>query len=136
MTGLPSERVTGIGGVFLKSKDPDALRAWYRDHLGVAVEPYGGATFLWKDDQRGEGEEVEGSTTWSVFDDASDYFDPSPARFMINYRVTSLDRMLEQLRAAGATVDDRIQEMEYGRFGWAMDPDGNRFELWEPAPGL
>jgi catechol 2,3-dioxygenase-like lactoylglutathione lyase family enzyme len=136
MTELPPERVTGIGGVFFKSKDPDALRRWYREHLGIAFEPGDGATFLWRDDQRGAGSEVTGSTTWSVFDEGSDYFDPSSARFMINYRVADLDRMRSQLRAAGVEVDDRVEAMEYGRFGWARDPEGNRFELWEPAPGL
>jgi catechol 2,3-dioxygenase-like lactoylglutathione lyase family enzyme len=128
--------VTGIGGVFFKARDPDALREWYRRHLGIAFEPGDGATFLWRDDQRGDGEEVSGSTTWSVFDERSDYFDPSTAWLMINYRVANLDRMLAQLRAAGVAVDDRVEEMEYGRFGWAMDPEGNRFELWEPAPDL
>jgi predicted enzyme related to lactoylglutathione lyase len=139
MTELPSERVTGIGGVFFKAKDPDALREWYRSHLGISFEPGDGHTFLWRDDQRSEAADVAGvagSTTWSVFDAATDYFDPSPAPFMINYRVPNLDRMLGQLRAAGVTVDDKVEEMEYGRFGWAMDPEGNRLELWEPAPGL
>jgi predicted enzyme related to lactoylglutathione lyase len=133
---LPTERVTGIGGVFFKSRDPAALREWYRAHLGIDHEPDDGAMFRWRDDQRTGGPEVAGSTTWSIFDDRSGYFDPSAARFMVNYRVSDLDRMLTQLRAAGVTVDDHVEASEYGRFGWAMDPEGNRLELWEPPPGL
>jgi predicted enzyme related to lactoylglutathione lyase len=136
MTDLPGERVTGIGGVFFKSSDPAALRDWYRTHLGIEFEPEDGATFLWRNDQRPDAEGVSGSTTWSIFPERTDYFDPSSARFMVNYRVSNLDRMLAQLREAGVPVDGRVEEMEYGRFGWAMDPEGNRIELWEPAPGL
>jgi predicted enzyme related to lactoylglutathione lyase len=122
------ERATGIGGVFFKSKDPAALGAWYRDHLGLELEAGQDAVsvFRWTD----------GTTTWSAFPDDTRSFEPSTAPFMINYRVSNLDRMLEQLRAAGALVDDRVEDSEFGRFGWAGDPEGNRFELWEPAPGL
>jgi predicted enzyme related to lactoylglutathione lyase len=114
--------------VFFKSKDPTALGAWYRDHLGLELEAGDGAVsvFRW----------TEGTTTWSPFPDDTRYFEPSTAPFMINYRVPNLDRMLEQLRAAGASVDDRVEDSEFGRFGWASDPEGNRFELWEPAQGL
>lgn len=122
------ERVVGIGGIFFKARDPRALAAWYRDHLGVPIErdkTY--ATFT-----AGEAEQTE----WSAFPDDTTYFAPSAAPFMVNYRVADLDRMLAQLRAAGAAVDDRVEEHEFGRFGWASDPEGNRFELWEPAgPG-
>lgn len=120
------ERVTGIGGIFLKARDPERLAAWYRDHLGVPVEAgqtYG--TFA---------AQPSGQTVWSAFPQDTPYFAPSEAPFMVNYRVSDLDRMLAQLQAAGAVVDDRVESYEYGRFGWATDPEGNRFELWEPPP--
>lgn len=129
------ERVTGIGGIFLKARDPKGLAAWYREHLGVPIaegQTYG--TFT-----AGPGGEAASpeQTVWSVFPADTPYFAPSAAPFMVNYRVADLDRMLAQLRAAGAAVDDRVEEYEYGRFGWASDPEGNRFELWEPAgPGF
>lgn len=127
------ERVLGLGGLFLKAKDPKALAAWYRDHLGVPIDEgqtYG--TFS----ARTEGDRPP-ETVWSAFPDDTDYFAPSTAPFMVNYRVADLDAMLAQLRAAGATVDDRVEDYEYGRFGWALDPEGNRFELWEPkGPGF
>lgn len=122
------QEVTGIGGIFFKAGDPDALAAWYREHLGVPVEAgqtY--ATFT-----AGEAEAPE-PTVWSTFPEDTTYFAPSTAPFMINFRVADLEAMLEQLRAAGVEVDDRVEEYEYGRFGWATDLEGNRFELWEPA---
>jgi predicted enzyme related to lactoylglutathione lyase len=110
------EKVTGIGGIFFKADDADALRRWYRESLGVDVDPnYGGAQF--------------GDTVWTIFKSSSKHFDKP---FMVNYRVSNLDAMLAQLRAAGAQVDDKIDDSEYGRFGWATDPEGNRIELWEP----
>jgi predicted enzyme related to lactoylglutathione lyase len=116
------QSVIGIGGIFFKSSDPSRLRAWYEENLGIAATEYG-TTF-----------EDGGPIVWSPFASDTTYFAPSEASFMINYRVRDLDKMLAQLRAAGATVDDKVEEMEgVGRFGHAMDPDGNRFELWEPA---
>ena len=118
------ERVVGIGGVFLKARDPKALAAWYREHLGVPVDPgqtYGALT------SSGPGE----MTVWSTFPADTQYFGPGPATFMVNYRVKDLDAMLAQLRAAGAQVEDKVEAHDYGRFGWATDPEGNRFELWE-----
>lgn len=127
------ERVLGIGGIFLKARDPEVLAAWYRDHLGIPIDPgqtYG--TFT-----AGTTSETPEQTVWSAFPVDTTYFAPSNAPFMVNYRVADLERMLAQLRAAGATVEDRIEEYEYGRFGWAMDPEENRFELWEPVgPGF
>jgi predicted enzyme related to lactoylglutathione lyase len=123
----PSERVTGIGGVFFKAKDPEALRRWYADNLGIAIEDYGGATFRW---------EAAGTTVWSIFDGDTDYFGPGSQAWMVNFRVSDLDAMREQLRAAGSEVDDHVEAHEYGRFGWAVDPEGNRFELWEPPEGM
>lgn len=122
------ERISGIGGVFLKAEDPTALAAWYRDYLGVPIEE--GQTYgTLKSAGAGD------VAVWSAFPMDSDYFEPTASPVMINYRVRDLDAMLAQLRAAGAEVDARIEEYEYGRFGWARDPDGNRFELWEPVDG-
>lgn len=119
------EKVVGIGGVFFKARDPKALAAWYREHLGLPVEPgqtYGAIV------SAAAGE----MTVWSVFPADTTYFGAGPSSSMVNYRVRNLEAMLAQLRAAGAQVDDRIEDYDYGRFGWATDPEGNRFELWEP----
>jgi predicted enzyme related to lactoylglutathione lyase len=125
-------RVTGIGGVFIKARDPKTLRAWYRDHLGIPVQDWGGATFQWA---AGNTDERPGATVWSVMPVESTYFAPSQASFMINYRVANLAEMLDTLRAEGCDVDDRTEESEFGKFGWVMDPEGNRIELWEPPLG-
>jgi predicted enzyme related to lactoylglutathione lyase len=125
------EHVTGIGGVFFRSKDPKALLEWYHIHLGIEpAEDFHGHVFRWKDPV-GAG----GSTTWAIFPADTAYFGDPGSSFMINFRVEDLDRMLEQLRAAGVEVTDRMEDSEYGRFGWAVDPEGNRFELWQPAAG-
>jgi predicted enzyme related to lactoylglutathione lyase len=119
------ERIAGIGGIFFKARDPKALAAWYREHLGMTVEPgqtYGALT------SSAAGEQ----TVWSTFPADTTYFGPGAATFMVNYRVKDLDAMLAQLRAAGAQVDEKVQDYDYGRFGWASDPEGNRFELWQP----
>jgi predicted enzyme related to lactoylglutathione lyase len=119
------ERITGIGGVFVKARDPHALAAWYERHLGVPVEA-GQSYGTLSSASAGE------VTVWSAFPETTSYFGPGPAAFMVNYRVRDLDAMLRQLREAGAEVDERVEEYDYGRFGWASDPEGNRFELWEP----
>ncbi len=124
------EKVTGIGGVFFKSKDPKALEAWYVDRLGVP-HGAGGIMFEWDDPTHPE---KKGTTVLGLFAAETKYFAPSTSPFMVNFRVRDLDAMVAQLRAAGVQVDDKIEDSEYGRFGWAMDPDGNRIELWEP-PG-
>jgi catechol 2,3-dioxygenase-like lactoylglutathione lyase family enzyme len=124
------KRVTGIGGVFFKARDPKAMRAWYQTHLGMDVQEWGGMTFRWADD----GHE-DGVTAWTIFPETSDYFNPSPSSFMVNYRVKDLAGLLDVLRAEGCVVDDRLEESEFGKFGWVMDPEGNRVELWEPPPG-
>ena len=119
------QSVIGIGGVFFKARDPKALAAWYREHLGVPVEAsqtYGANV------SSGPGEQ----TVWSTFPADTAYFGPGPAPFMVNYRVRDLDAMLAQLRSAGARVENRVEDHGYGRFGWATDPEGNRFELWQP----
>jgi predicted enzyme related to lactoylglutathione lyase len=123
------EKVTGIGGIFFKASDVKSLRDWYRDQLGVPIDEYGGASFEWRERDRAD---VIGMTVWSAFPTTSTYFEPTRAPFMINYRVENLDAMLDQLRSAGATVDEKVDDSEFGRFGWATDPEGNRFELWQP----
>lgn len=124
-------RVTGIGGIFFKSPDPKALGDWYRRHLGLALEDWGGVAFRWADDNPSG----NGTTIWSPFADDSGYFAPSTARFMVNFRVADLRALVDILRAEGCAVDDRVDESEFGIFGWVMDPDGNRIELWQPPPG-
>ena len=118
-------QVTGIGGVFFKTRDRAALIAWYKEHLGIDPSEHGSVAFQWND--------PNGVTVWGPFDHDTDYFDPSSAPFMINYRVDDLDGLLAKLRAAGVTVDDKVEDYDYGRFGWIMDPEGNRLELWEPS---
>ncbi|MEO8215607.1 MAG: VOC family protein [Acidobacteriota bacterium] len=126
------ERVQGIGGVFFKSRNPKVLAAWYKQHLGVPVESWGGASFRWRElDARGEA-----STAWSLFPEDTTYFAPGTASFMVNYRVDDLAAMIAQLRAGGVEVDEKIEESEFGKFGWGLDPEGNRFELWESPPSL
>ena len=119
------EKVQGIGGVFLKARDPKGLADWYREHLGIPVES-GQTHGMMISSGTGE------MTVWSTFPPDTTYFGPGPATFMVNYRVKNLDAMLAQLRAAGAKVEEKVEDYDYGRFGWASDPEGNRFELWEP----
>lgn len=118
------ERVVGIGGTFFRARDAETLRAWYAEHLGFDVQDWGGeALFAREGDQ----------TVWSIFSGESEYW-PRGQQWMLNYRVRDLDAMLAQLRAAGVDVDDETSEDENGRFGWATDPEGSRFELWQPRP--
>ncbi len=125
-------RVTGVGGVFLRARDPKALAAWYAEHLGITLSDYGGANFLWKD----EVPEGTGMTAWSTFPADTKYFgagtEAGPQAVMVNYRVDDLDGLLDRLRAAGVWIDPKREDYEYGRFAWACDPEGNRFELWQP----
>ena len=122
-------RITGSGGVFFKCQgDSKALAAWYQKHLGLALEPYGGAVLRWTDDKAGDG----GATAWHVAGKDSKWFSPSTSPFMINYRVDNLDEILEQLRAGGVQVVQGPDSDENGKFAWIMDPDENKVELWEP----
>ena len=123
------KRVTGIGGIFFKAKDPKALQAWYKQHLGVDVKPWGGAAFRWADE---DGKPTGGTTAWSIFSAESDSFAGS---FMVNYRVADLHALLKALREEGCKVLDKVDESEYGKFGWVVDPEGNKVELWEPPAG-
>ena len=130
-------RIEGIGGIFFRSRDPAALRAWYVEHLDLPSE-MGTTLFPWRHD---EDPERRGHTVWAPFDADSSYFGDGaelserPADWMINYRVDDLDAVLARLRSEGVEVVDRIEDSEFGRFGWAIDLEGHRFELWEPPPG-
>jgi predicted enzyme related to lactoylglutathione lyase len=108
-----------VGGVFFRADDREALAAWYRDVLGVPVTDSATAKL--------------GGTVWAAFDRDTSYFGPTKQELMISYHVDDLDAVLAHLRAAGALVAGNIEEDNYGRFGWAVDPEGNRLELWEPA---
>ena len=119
------ERVTGIGGVFLRSRDPAALAAWYAEHLGLDVEDWHGSVL------RASGGET---LVWAAFPADTEYFGRLDQQVMVNYRVGDLDAMLAQLRAAGVAVEGPMDH-ENGRFGWGVDPEGNRFELWQPVAG-
>jgi predicted enzyme related to lactoylglutathione lyase len=125
------KQVTGIGGVFFKANDPEKLGEWYRKHLGLEVEDYGGVSF-WENSPSNENPKRQAFTIWSPFAADTDYFAPSEKPFMINFRVANLDELLAQLRRDGIQVDERTEKSEFGYFGWAMDPEGNRIELWEP----
>ncbi len=129
-------RATGIGGVFFKAKDPAATAKWYREHLGIELAPTGKSpdamqyhVFEWGGkDANG----IDGSTVFSIFPEGTKYFDPTTAPFMINFRVANLDRLLTQLKAEGVTIEPKMQDESFGKFAWAIDPDGRRIELWEP----
>ena len=126
------KRVTGIGGIFFKARDPTALRAWYKKHLGIDVQEWGGAAFTWTDDA---GNPTTGSTIWSVSGTDGNYYAPSTSSFMVNYRVADLAALLKVLREEGCDVLEKTDDSEYGKFGWVMDPEGNKVELWQPPAG-
>ncbi len=126
------KRVTGIGGIFLKAKDAPALRAWYKRHLGIDVQAWGGTAFSWADDT---GKPVAGTTIWSIGPAEGDTFGPNGAPFMVNYRVEDLQSLVQVLRDEGCNVLEKLDESEYGKFAWVIDPENNKVELWEPPPG-
>jgi len=126
------KRVTGIGGVFFYARDPVALRAWYQRHLGIDVQVWGGAAFTWTDEA---GRPVGGTTIWSVTETNSNLFAPGTASFMVNYRVDDLPSLLQALRDEGCNVLEKTDDSEYGKFGWVIDPEGNKVELWQPPAG-
>jgi predicted enzyme related to lactoylglutathione lyase len=122
-------RVTGIGGVFFKSrKDGAALVAWYQKYLGMRIESFGGAVLKWPDDKA----EDQGLTVWHIAEKESEWFSPSDSPFMINYRVDNLTEMIAQLRSGGVEIISGPESHENGKFAWIMDPEGNKVELWEP----
>ena len=126
------KRVTGIGGIFFQARDPARMHAWYKTHLGIDVQEWGGAAFTWADD---DGNPTKGTTIWSVGKAGSDHFAPSTAPFMINYRVADLASLLKALREEGCNVLEKTDDSEYGKFGWVVDPEGNKVELWQPPVG-
>ena len=125
------KRVTGIGGVFFKAKDPKALGAWYKTHLGMNVEDWGGVSFSWAEGNP----DGNASTIWNPFKEDTEYFAPSESGFMINYRVDDLHALLAKLREEGCNVDEKVEESDFGKFGWVIDPEGNKLELWEAPKG-
>ncbi len=120
------KRVTGLGGFFFKTEDPDKIKQWYKERLGLDTDHYG-CTFWWKDK---EGNDC--STQWSPMKNDTTYFEPSKSSFMMNFRVENLVKLLEVLKAEGVTIVGEIEEYSYGKFGWILDPEGNKLELWEP----
>ena|SRR5579863_5921221 len=125
-------RVTGIGGIFFNARDPKALRAWYKERLGIDVQEWGGAAFSWSD---ASGNPVGGTTAWSIGASGGDQFAPSASPFMVNYRVADLAALLQALREEGCNVLEKTDDSEFGKFGWVMDPEGNKVELWQPPAG-
>jgi catechol 2,3-dioxygenase-like lactoylglutathione lyase family enzyme len=125
------KRVTGLGGVFLKCKNPEAMYQWYEKHLGIQRDQSTTIPFTWRDHDRPE---QTGQTIWALFPEDTKYFAPSSSPFMMNFRVENLEAVLEALRAEGVEVDPKVETYDFGKFGWIMDPEGNRIELWEPTP--
>lgn len=123
------KKVTGIGGVFFKCKDPQKMKEWYKTHLGLDTNEYG-ASFEWRQE---EDPSKKGYTQWSPFSETTKYFQPSTKEFMINYRVENLEALVEQLTIEGVTIVDTIEVFEYGKFVHILDTEGNKIELWEPV---
>jgi len=127
------ERVTGLGGFFVKCADADRQIDWYRKHLGLPINAeYGGWNFEWKNAEDGK---EKGMTVFSLFPKSTPYFDPSSSSFMVNFRVKDLDALLATLASEGVKIDPKRDDAPYGRFAWIYDPEGNKIELWEPPEG-
>lgn len=124
------KRVTGLGGVFIKTNDPKKMAAWYDQHLGLDFGTNSYMSFMWK--QAGEPAQ-EGRTVFSFFPHSTEYFKPSQAGVMLNFRVENLEQLLQQLKQEGVEAVGEMETYEYGKFGWILDPDGNKIELWEPV---
>jgi predicted enzyme related to lactoylglutathione lyase len=122
------KKVTGIGGIFFKCKDPGKMKEWYKTHLGLNTNDYG-ATFEWRE---ADDSTKNGSTSWSPFSETTKYFEPSTKDFMINYRVADLEALVEELKKEGVTIVDKIESYDYGKFVHIIDMEGNKVELWEP----
>ena len=125
-------KVTGIGGIFFLTEDPEKTRQWYAENLGIVINPYG-ASFEFRNANRPD--EIN-YLQWSPFEDSSDYFAPSEKEFMINYRVQNIERLVEKLIENGVTIVDSIVAYEYGKFVHILDADGNKLELWEPVDSV
>src|SRR2546421_70229 len=126
------KRVTGIGGIFFKAKDAPALQAWYKRHLGIDVQEWGGTAFTLAD---GESKPVGGTTVWFIVSEQSAQFALSTAIFMVNYRVEDLHALVKVLRKEGCNVLEKIDDSDYGKFAWVIDPKGKKVELWQPPAG-
>jgi predicted enzyme related to lactoylglutathione lyase len=122
------QRVTGIGGIFFKCKNPKKMTEWYQQHLGLNTNPYG-ATFDWYE---GTDSTKKGQTQWTPFAETTKYFEPSTSNFMINYRVANIVELVEQLKIEGVTIVDKIEVYDYGKFVHILDGEGNKVQLWEP----
>jgi len=127
----PTARVTGIGGIFFKTADPASLREWYRDHLGIESDEWGGFAFQWREKDRPD---EAGYTVWGPFAEKTEYFDPSEQPYMLNYRVADMDGLLAALQEEGVEIVGEVQVEPNGKFAWIMDPEGRKIELWEPVP--
>lgn len=127
LAAAPAGRITGVGGIFFKSKDPKALMAWYRDVLGIRIEPWGGAMMPY--DAAGH----PPALTLNAFSASSDYMAPSTRDFMLNFAVDDLAAFLDRLKARGVTILKQDESDPSGKFAWIMDPDGTKIELWQPA---
>jgi len=125
------KRVTGLGGVFFKANDPEAIKRWYKEHLHIDSGEYG-ALFKWREESNPD---TVGATAWNPFPGDTSYFDPSKKDFMFNYRVENLTELMEELKSEGVETVGEIEEYSYGKFGWILDPEGNKIELWEPLGG-
>ena len=123
------KKVTGIGGIFFKCKNPEKMKEWYNTHLGLDAGPYG-ASFEWYEDAEGK---KKGLTQWNLNSEAAKLYDPSTKDFMINYRVADLEALVEELKKEGVTIIDKIESYDYGKFVHILDMEGNKVQLWEPA---
>lgn len=123
------KKVTGIGGVFFKCKDPEKIKEWYSENLGLPTGPYG-ASFEWR---QAEDPAKKGLTQWSPFEDSTKYFEPSTKEFMINYQVENLEELVKELKANNVVILDEMESYDYGKFIHVLDIEGNKIELWEPG---
>jgi predicted enzyme related to lactoylglutathione lyase len=126
---IKMKKVTGIGGIFFKCKDPNAMKEWYKTHLGIDAGQYG-ASFEWYEDAEGK---KKGLTQWNLNSEAAKMYEPSTKGFMINYRVENLEALVEELKKEGVTIVDKIETYDYGKFVHILDAEGNKIQLWEPT---
>ena len=126
------KKVTGVGGIFFKTKDPEKMKEWYNKNLGLVTNEYG-SVFEFRESDRPENKAY---SVWSPFKDDTDYFQPSEKEFMINYRVENIEALVEELQKSGITICDEIETYEYGKFVHILDPENNKIELWEPADSV
>ena len=125
-----ANKVTGIGGIFFKCKDPQKMTEWYSQNLGLETNPWGGATFKWHE---GYDSTKKAQTEWQPFPDSTKYFEPSLKDFMIDYRVDNLEALVKEFKKNGVVITDTMQTVDYGKFIHILDPEGNKIELWEPV---